>query len=74
MVWSASSTSPGTAESTHSFWIRSWRADAAPPSLSATGTAEQLLLFAWGRLTMSDLKVEGDRPVFERLIALEPEE
>ncbi|MEE4496249.1 hypothetical protein [Streptomyces sp. BE230] len=48
--------------------------DAAPASASATGTAEQLLLFVWGRLTMSDLKIEGDQQVFERLIAWEPEE
>ena len=48
--------------------------DAAPASASVTGTAEQLLLLAWGRLTLSDLKIEGDRQVFERLIAWEPEE
>ncbi|MYS69984.1 hypothetical protein GTY88_06020, partial [Streptomyces sp. SID5926] len=48
--------------------------DAATPSAAATGTAEQLLLFVWGRLTLSDLKAEGDRQVFERLIAWEPEE
>ena len=48
--------------------------DAAPASASATGTAEQLLLFVWGRLTLSDLKIEGDQQVFERLIAWEPEE
>jgi uncharacterized protein (TIGR03083 family) len=48
--------------------------DAAPASASATGTAEQLLLFVWGRLTLSDLKTEGDQQVFEQLIAWEPEE
>ncbi|MFD0008870.1 maleylpyruvate isomerase family mycothiol-dependent enzyme [Streptomyces sp. NPDC127178] len=48
--------------------------DAAPASASATGTAEQLLLFVWGRLTLSDLKIEGDQQVFEHLIAWEPEE
>ncbi|WP_406253855.1 maleylpyruvate isomerase family mycothiol-dependent enzyme [Streptomyces chartreusis] len=48
--------------------------DAAPATASATGTAEQLLLFVWGRLTLSDLKTEGDRQVFEQLIAWEPEE
>ncbi|MFD6417164.1 maleylpyruvate isomerase family mycothiol-dependent enzyme [Streptomyces sp. NPDC060194] len=47
---------------------------AAPPSVSATGTAEELLLFVWGRRTPSDLEVQGDRRVFERLIAWEPEE
>jgi uncharacterized protein (TIGR03083 family) len=47
---------------------------AAPASASATGSAEQLLLFVWGRLTLEDLKTEGDHQVFERLIAWEPEE
>ncbi|XHM06275.1 hypothetical protein PXH67_07115 [Streptomyces sp. P8-A8] len=46
----------------------------APASASATGTAEQLLLFVWGRRTLSDLKIEGDQQVFEQLIAWEPEE
>ena len=41
---------------------------------SATGTAEQLLLFVCGRLTLSDLKIGGDQRVFEQLIAWEPEE
>ncbi|MFD8977888.1 MULTISPECIES: hypothetical protein [unclassified Streptomyces] len=45
-----------------------------PPSALATGTAEQLLLFVWGRLTLNDLKTEGDQQVFEQLIAWEPEE
>ncbi|TXS00694.1 maleylpyruvate isomerase family mycothiol-dependent enzyme [Streptomyces sp. col6] len=48
--------------------------DAAPASASATGTAEQLLLFVWGRRTMSDLKIEGDPQVFEQLIAWVPGE
>jgi uncharacterized protein (TIGR03083 family) len=48
--------------------------DAAPASASATGTAEQLLLFVWGRLALGDLKIDGDHRVFERLIAWEPEE
>ncbi|OSP40484.1 hypothetical protein B7767_26040 [Streptomyces sp. 13-12-16] len=48
--------------------------DAAPASASATGTAEQLLLFVRGRLTPNDLRIEGDRQVFERLIARESEE
>ncbi|MEE4542596.1 maleylpyruvate isomerase family mycothiol-dependent enzyme [Streptomyces sp. V4-01] len=48
--------------------------DAAPASASATGTAEQLLLLVWGRLTLSDLTIEGDPRVFEQLIAWEPEE
>ncbi len=48
--------------------------DAAPASASATGTAEQLPLFVGGRLTLSDLKTEGDQPVFEQLIAWEPED
>ncbi|GAA1605388.1 MULTISPECIES: maleylpyruvate isomerase family mycothiol-dependent enzyme [Streptomyces] len=48
--------------------------DAAPPSASAAGTAEQLLLFVWGRLTLNDLTIQGDQQVFEQLIAWEPEE
>ncbi|MFI7382809.1 maleylpyruvate isomerase family mycothiol-dependent enzyme [Streptomyces sp. NPDC049813] len=48
--------------------------DAAPASVSATGTAEQLLLFVWGRRTLRDLRTEGDQRVFEQLIAWEPEE
>lgn len=38
------------------------------------GHAEQLLLFVWGRLTLNDLKIEGNQQVFEQLIAWEPEE
>ncbi|NUV95681.1 hypothetical protein G6W53_23630 [Streptomyces sp. KAI 90] len=45
-----------------------------PPPFSATGTAEELLLFVWGRLTLSDLHIEGDKQVLEHLIAWEPEE
>ncbi|MET9494417.1 maleylpyruvate isomerase family mycothiol-dependent enzyme [Streptomyces sp. NPDC006552] len=48
-------------------WPARLTADAAPASASATGTAGQLLLFVWGRLSLSDLKVEGDQRVFERL-------
>lgn len=55
-------------------WPAPLTAGAAPASASATGTAEQLLLFVWGRLTLSDLKAEGDQQVFEQLIAREPEE
>lgn len=38
--------------------------DAPPASTSATGTAERLLLFVWGRLALNDLKTEGDTRVF----------
>ncbi|MFF7146138.1 hypothetical protein [Streptomyces nodosus] len=38
------------------------------------GHGQQLLLFVWGRLTLSDLKIKGDQQVFEQLIAWEPEE
>lgn len=48
--------------------------DSGPASASATGTAEDLLLFVWGRRTWEDLSTEGDPQVFERLIAWEPEE
>ncbi|MEU6817863.1 maleylpyruvate isomerase family mycothiol-dependent enzyme [Streptomyces sp. NPDC046860] len=55
-------------------WPAPLTGNAAPASASVTGTAEQLLLFVWGRLTMDDLKIEGDQQVFEHLIAWEPEE
>jgi hypothetical protein len=55
-------------------WPAPLTEDAAPASASATGTAEQLLLFVRGRLTLDDLKIEGDQQVFEQLIAWEPEE
>lgn len=55
-------------------WPTPLTGNAAPASASVAGTAEQLLLFVWGRLTMADLKIEGDQQVFEQLIAWEPEE
>ncbi|MFJ8940437.1 maleylpyruvate isomerase family mycothiol-dependent enzyme [Streptomyces sp. NPDC102365] len=55
-------------------WPTPLKDDAPPPSASATGTAEQLLLFVWGRSTPGDLKIGGDQQLFDQLIAWEPEE
>ncbi|MFJ9606110.1 maleylpyruvate isomerase N-terminal domain-containing protein [Kitasatospora sp. NPDC101176] len=46
-------------------------ADAA--AFSALGTAGQLVLALYGRIPVSDLKVEGDVRIFEQLAAWEPE-
>ncbi|WKD31887.1 maleylpyruvate isomerase N-terminal domain-containing protein [Streptomyces xanthophaeus] len=45
-----------------------------PADVAIDGVAGQLLLYVWGRLTLSGLKIEGDQQVFEQLIAWEPEE
>jgi len=39
----------------------------------ARGTANELVMFCYGRITMDELRVEGDRRVFDQLIAWEPE-
>ncbi|WFE65143.1 maleylpyruvate isomerase family mycothiol-dependent enzyme [Micromonospora sp. WMMD714] len=39
---------------------------------SARGTAHELVMFCYGRITMDSLRIEGDRRVFEQLIAWEP--
>ena len=41
--------------------------------VSARGTANELVMFCHGRITMDELRVEGDRRVFDQLIAWEPE-
>ncbi|WFE97528.1 maleylpyruvate isomerase family mycothiol-dependent enzyme [Micromonospora sp. WMMD987] len=41
---------------------------------SARGTAHELVMFCYGRITMDALRIEGDRRVFEQLIAWEPGE
>ncbi|AUG75419.1 hypothetical protein CFP65_0456 [Kitasatospora sp. MMS16-BH015] len=48
-------------------------ADGAPASVAGTATAEELLLFVWGRRTVHDLKVDGNPEVFEQIIAWDPE-
>jgi uncharacterized protein (TIGR03083 family) len=47
--------------------------DEAAADASATGTASELVLFLYGRVPMDSLKLEGDRNVFDQLIAWEPE-
>ncbi|MFJ8690517.1 maleylpyruvate isomerase family mycothiol-dependent enzyme [Micromonospora wenchangensis] len=41
---------------------------------AAWGTAHELVMFCYGRVTMDALRVDGDRRVFEQLIAWEPED
>ncbi|MEV0942008.1 maleylpyruvate isomerase family mycothiol-dependent enzyme [Micromonospora wenchangensis] len=41
---------------------------------AAWGTAHELVMFCYGRVTMDSLRVDGDRRVFEQLIAWEPED
>ena len=41
---------------------------------SARGTAHELVMFCYGRIRTDSLEVEGDRRVFDQLIAWEPEE
>jgi uncharacterized protein (TIGR03083 family) len=41
---------------------------------SARGTANELVMFCYGRITMDSLRLDGDRRVFDQLIAWEPEE
>lgn len=55
-------------------WPAPLKDDHAAASASAAGTAEELLLFVWGRRTLGDLRAEDDPQVFERLIAWEPED
>ena len=42
--------------------------------VSACGTANELVMFIYGRLTMDSLRIAGDRRVFDQLIAWEPEQ
>ena len=41
---------------------------------SARGTAHELVMFCYGRIQMDALQLDGDRQVFEQLIAWEPED
>jgi uncharacterized protein (TIGR03083 family) len=41
--------------------------------VSARGTADELVMFFYGRIQMDSLHVEGDRRIFDQLIAWEPE-
>ncbi|MCE0537519.1 maleylpyruvate isomerase family mycothiol-dependent enzyme [Kineosporia rhizophila] len=42
------------------------------PDVSVRGTASDLVLLFYGRVPLDDLKVEGDRQVYERLIGWDP--
>jgi uncharacterized protein (TIGR03083 family) len=42
--------------------------------VTARGTANELVMFCYGRILMDALRVDGDRRVFDQLIAWEPEE
>jgi uncharacterized protein (TIGR03083 family) len=48
--------------------------DQDPADASAHGTASELVLFCYGRLSMDEVKMSGDRRHFERLIAWDPDE
>ena len=39
---------------------------------SARGTAHELVMFCYGRIPMDSLQLDGDRRVFDQLIAWEP--
>ncbi|MGK5681484.1 maleylpyruvate isomerase N-terminal domain-containing protein [Actinoplanes sp. URMC 104] len=47
-------------------------ADAPPADATAAGTAGELVLWFYGRIPTDALKLDGDRRVFDRLIAWEP--
>jgi len=42
--------------------------------VSAWGTANELVMFLYGRILMDSLRLDGDRAIFDQLIAWEPEE
>ncbi|GAA2484159.1 maleylpyruvate isomerase family mycothiol-dependent enzyme [Winogradskya humida] len=44
----------------------------APADVSARGTASDLVLFCYGRNSIDDVEITGDRTVFEQLIAWDP--
>ena len=41
--------------------------------VSARGTAHELVMFCYGRIPMDSLQLDGDRRIFDQLIAWEPE-
>ena len=41
--------------------------------VSARGTANELVMFCYGRISMDSLQLDGDRRVLDQLIAWEPE-
>ncbi|WP_030489798.1 maleylpyruvate isomerase family mycothiol-dependent enzyme [Micromonospora chokoriensis] len=48
--------------------------DSEAAYVSARGTANELVMFCYGRISMDSLQLDGDRRVFDQLIAWEPEE
>ncbi|MEV6596965.1 maleylpyruvate isomerase family mycothiol-dependent enzyme [Actinoplanes sp. NPDC051346] len=47
--------------------------DLGPASVSARGTASELVLVFYGRIPLDSLKLDGDLTIFDQLIAWEPE-
>jgi len=48
--------------------------DPDAPDASARGTASELVLVMYGRIPLDSLKLDGDRRLFDQLIAWDPEE
>ena len=46
--------------------------DRDPAGVSARGTASDLVLFFYGRIPLDSLKWDGDRRIFDQLIAWDP--
>ncbi|MFD7985407.1 hypothetical protein ACFV4M_18830, partial [Kitasatospora indigofera] len=44
----------------------------APADASARGTAAELVLWFYGRTPLESVKIDGDRVIFERLFAWDP--
>ena len=48
--------------------------DPEAADVSARGTASELVLFCYGRIPVDSLQLDGDRRVFDQLIAWDPDE
>ncbi|MCP2372542.1 hypothetical protein BJ978_003218 [Agromyces terreus] len=46
--------------------------DQLPADVTARGTASELVLFFYGRISMESLELNGDRRIFDQLIAWDP--
>ncbi|MFF4189055.1 hypothetical protein ACFYZ9_38290, partial [Streptomyces sp. NPDC001691] len=44
----------------------------APADASARGTAQELVLWFYGRASLDSVKIDGDQGIFERLFAWDP--
>ena len=62
---------PATATATATATAAGQDPDAA--DASAQGTASELVLTLYGRIPVGSLKLDGDRHLFDKLIAWEPE-